>query len=118
MTRRLAVVALLLLPLAGLAQEKKDEKKKDKPAFVGIQIALGKKEGEFLIMMAIPKSPAEKAGLKTGDVLVDINGTKPATLQTAVKVIRALKPGKKVKFEIIRDGKRKEVELVPDILSE
>jgi S1-C subfamily serine protease len=95
-------VALLLSP--GQAEQK--------TSYIGVQIAQDDEKAVF-IQIAIAGGPADKAGLKTGDVLVKINDVKPADIQTAVKVIQALKPGKKVKFLIKRDGKEKEIDVTP-----
>ncbi|ADU97050.1 DegQ family serine endoprotease [Thermovibrio ammonificans] len=66
----------------------------------------GVKEG-VLVTKVMPGSPAEKGGLKSGDIIVEFNG-KPvknvADLQ--LKVINT-KPGTKVKITVIRDGERK-----------
>jgi C-terminal processing protease CtpA/Prc len=111
MARFVCLLVCLFTPAVLHAQEK--EKPKQKPAFLGVQIAVGKQEGTIIVTLVIPDSPAEKAGLKAGDRLVRVNGVKPATLATAVKVIRSLKPNKKAKLLIERDGKEKTVEAVP-----
>lgn len=111
MTRRLALLLVFALPMLGVAQEK--EKEKPRSSYLGVQIRAGTEKGTYLIMAAIKDSPAEKAGILPGDLILKINGTVPADLQTAVQVIRALKPGKKTKLLIKRDGKEKEIEVVP-----
>jgi S1-C subfamily serine protease len=105
---RIACVLLLLLPAVCLAEEEKP-----KPAYIGVQIGVGKEEGIIKVIVVINNSPAEKAGLKTGDRLVRINDVKPANIASAVRVIRSLKPGKKVKLLIERDGKEKTLDIVP-----
>src|SRR5947208_2413256 len=63
----LQTIALLLL-LAPATEDKK-------PAFVGVQIA--QNDDKVIIVMAVfNDSPAEKAGIKVGDVLVKINDVK------------------------------------------
>jgi S1-C subfamily serine protease len=97
---------VLLLTATASAEEK------PKPGYLGIQIARGE-EGVIVIAQVIDKSPAAKAGLKSGDRLVRINGVKPVTLVAAVAAVRSLKPGKKVKLLIERDGKEKTIEATP-----
>ena len=66
----------------------------------------GVKEG-VLVTKVMPNSPAEKGGLKAGDIIVEFNGEpvkNVADLQ--LKVINT-KPGEEVKITVIRDGKRK-----------
>jgi C-terminal processing protease CtpA/Prc len=105
--------ALFLLLSSSFVSAQEAEKPKPKPAMVGVQLAIGKDEGSIEIRMVINNSPAEKAGLKSGDILLRINGIKPANLVTTVRVIRALKPGKKATFLIERDGNEKTLEVVP-----
>jgi S1-C subfamily serine protease len=108
MTRRLFVLAALALVLAGPAwAQKKDQKK----GWFGVQIRQ-ETDGNITIMEVINDSPAEKGGLKAGDVILKINGVKPADLKTAVAVIAALKPKQKVKVQVRRQGKEKEVTVV------
>jgi C-terminal processing protease CtpA/Prc len=104
-----SLLIVLLAPAFVLAAEEE----KQKPSMIGVQIAVGKDEGTIVVRIVMDNSPAEKAGLKSGDVLKRINGIKPSDLSTTVKVIRSLKPGKKVKFLIERDGKEKTLEVVP-----
>ena len=54
-------------------------------------------------------SPADKAGLKAGDVISTANGTKIATPDELAKLVQAAKPGDKVTLSILRDGKDDEI---------
>lgn len=108
---RLAFVALVLVVATLGAEEKKT-----KPAYIGVQLRLATDEKSVLVMAVINDSPAEKAGLQGGDVLVEIGGLKPTDLKTAVEIIRALEPGKKVTFRVLRDRKEKEIEVTPGSL--
>ena len=59
-----------------------------------------------LVRSVMPNSPAEKAGLEPGDVILKLNGqaiTDPASLQG---VVEQLSVGKSYPLEIVRDGKR------------
>ncbi len=84
-----------------------------KMAFVGLQISSAVKAGELVITVVLPDSPAEKAGIKGGDVLLKIDGVTFDTLRTAVDAIRALKPGKKAALRVRRDGKEMDIEVIP-----
>src|SRR5262245_50227954 len=108
MIRRAFVLTALALLLAGPAwAQKKDEKK----GWFGVQIRQ-ETDGNITITQVINDSPAEAAGLKAGDVILKVNGVKPADLKTAVEVIGALKPKQKVKVQVRRQGKDKEVTVV------
>jgi Do/DeqQ family serine protease len=50
-------------------------------------------------------SPAEKAGIKTGDVIVNIDGKSIQDRVAAMAAIAALKPGQKSTFGVIRNQK-------------
>jgi S1-C subfamily serine protease len=109
MHRIIPTMILLLAPSFVLAADEK----KPKPSMIGVQIALGKDESTIVVRIVIDNSPAEKAGLKSGDILKSINGIKSIGLAATVKVIRSLGPGKKVKIVVERDGKEKTLEVVP-----
>src|SRR5204862_628536 len=98
----------LLLPALAPAEDAPKKK-----AYFGIMIGTGEEKGTVVVLGVISDSPAEKGGLKVGDVLVKVNDTKPADLNAVVKVIGALEPGKKVKVVDLRDGKEKTLEVVP-----
>ena len=52
-------------------------------------------------------SAAEKAGLKHGDVIVELDGKPVEKVKELQKRVGMLKPGTKVKIVVLRDGKRK-----------
>ncbi len=69
--------------------------------------ALGvpKDRGE-LIRSVEPNQPAAKAGIKTGDVIVALDGKEVTPDQTLSYLAANAKPGSRVSVELIRDGKR------------
>lgn len=58
----------------------------------------------------VPGSPADKAGLKDGDVILKWDDSDVASLYTLTDLLKAGKPGQKVKLLVTRDGKNVEVE--------
>lgn len=54
----------------------------------------------------VPGSPAEKAGLRAGDVLMEIDGKALASLQEYSAVLKTLTPGQSVAIVFERDGQR------------
>jgi carboxyl-terminal processing protease len=70
---------------------------------IGVEIAL--KDGILTVITPMVGTPAEAAGIKTGDKIVKIDGkvTKSISLNDAVKQMRG-KPGSIVKLTIWRDG--------------
>lgn len=58
-----------------------------------------------------PKSPAEKAGLKSGDIILNFNG-KQVTDSTHLKLeVARAKPGETVPVKVLRDGSAKTFEV-------
>ena len=53
-------------------------------------------------------TPAEKAGMKEGDLIVEFNGTEVRDVQHLRTLVAHEGPGKKVKIKALRDGKEKE----------
>ncbi len=66
------------------------------------------KEG-VLIADVSKDSPADKAGLKDGDVIIKLNGKKVKNSTQLRNDIASTRPGTKVKLTILRDGKEKEI---------
>ncbi|PIY70372.1 hypothetical protein COY89_01540 [Candidatus Roizmanbacteria bacterium CG_4_10_14_0_8_um_filter_36_36] len=94
-----------------------DENKQSKDdlggKFEGIGAQLGLKDNQIIIVAPLKNSPAETAGVKSGDVIskVDKQSTKNWTLTQAVAKIRGPK-GTKVKLGLLRNGKEVNVEIV------
>jgi serine protease Do len=78
--------------------------------------SFGLKESEgALVSDIMEQSPAEKAGIKTGDVIISYNGKKIKDMDTLPRLVGSTEIGKKVKVGIIRDGKQIETEVVIEI---
>jgi serine protease Do len=60
-----------------------------------------------LVAKVMPDSPAEKAGFKAGDVVIQFNGTEIARSSDLPPLVGVSPVGKKVKVEILRKGKTK-----------
>jgi aminopeptidase YwaD len=65
-----------------------------------------------LISGASPGSPAEKAGFKSGDRILEFNGHKLDGLEALAEAMVGPKPGDKIKVVFLRDGVEKTVEMV------
>ncbi len=71
----------------------------------------GVKDGKGLLVSRVTKdSPAEKAGLKVGDVILKADGQKTETLRDLIGRIQKLREGDKIKLDILRDKKSMTVE--------
>jgi len=60
-------------------------------------------------------SPAEKAGLKGGDIIVEFAGQKIANIYDYTYAMDAVKIGQPVKVIVLRDGKRVELTATPEV---
>lgn len=73
----------------------------------------GLKETEGALVSDVTEDgPAEKAGIKRGDVIVSFNGKAIKEVDTLPKLVGATEIGKKSKVGIIRDKKSLEMEVV------
>lgn len=78
---------------------------------LAIYFGLSGKEGA-LVIKVLKDGPAEKAGLKDGDVILSFDGRKIKNVQELVKLAGNAEVGTKVKLGILRDKKQKEIEVV------
>lgn len=54
-------------------------------------------------------SPAEKAGLKSGDIILDLNGAPVTDSRDLSLKISTMSPGNVVRLKVVRDGKEQDV---------
>src|SRR5467141_2241750 len=60
-----------------------------------------------LVGEVTPKSPSEKAGVKTADVITGVNGKKISDARELRLMIGSMAPGTRAQVEVNRDGQRK-----------
>ena len=60
-----------------------------------------------LVGEVTPRSPAEKAGIKTGDVIATANGKKISDARELRLLIGSMAPGTKAQIEVNREGQKK-----------
>lgn len=75
-------------------------------AFLGVSVAdaVGGTSGAVVASITVG-SPADKAGLKEGDLITKINDKVVDSAEALVGTIRSSRPGDKVTIEYLRDGK-------------
>jgi serine protease Do len=59
-----------------------------------------------LVGQVVPDSPAEKAGLKAGDVIIEYNGKEVSQMSMLPAMVANTSVGEKAKLVLIRDGKK------------
>jgi carboxyl-terminal processing protease len=76
--------------------------------FGGLGIEVGMEDGFVKVVSPIEDTPAYRAGLKTGDLIIKLDDTpvKGMNLNDAVKLMRG-KPGTQIKLTILRKGDQK-----------
>lgn len=71
-----------------------------------------------LVAQVRPDSPAEKAGFKSGDVVVEFNGQSIETSSRLPHIVGRLEPGSEAEAVILREGKRKTLDVTVGELPE
>jgi serine protease Do len=73
---------------------------------------LGLKSTQGALMADVVKgSPADKAGIKPGDVVVALNGKPVSDANQLTRDVGAIPPNQSVRLEVLRDGKAQKVEV-------
>lgn len=81
------------------------------PPPVGVLgVLLGDAAGGGRILQVVPRSAAEKAGLKVNDLIVEVNGRRVANRDEAIAGVKQSRPGDQVRLAFNRDGQRRAVE--------
>jgi len=99
-----------------------DENKQSKDElggkFEGIGAQLGLKDNRVIVVAALKNSPAQKAGVQAGDLVIKVDDAsiKGWTLTQAVSKIRGPK-GTKVKLTLERAGKEIALEITRDVIN-
>ena len=83
----------------------------------GVGIQIGIRDGRKVVIAPFAGTPADRAGVKAGDVILKVNKTPagPLTLEKVAGTIRG-EPGTKVTIEFGRGEKTYEVELTREII--
>lgn len=87
-------------------------------SFEGIGAELGKQDDFVVIIAPIAGTPADKAGLRPKDIIIEINGENASgiSITEAVKKIRGPKDSE-VKLKLVRDGQPIEVAITRGVIS-
>jgi serine protease Do len=121
--RVFAVISAIsvILPLSASGQDRPPDQFRRFPdlmmlagrgAEIGVQITDGK-DGGVVIEEVRPDSPAEKAGLKRSDVVVEFDGERVRSARQFGRLVQETPPGRTVKATIMRGGQKKDVQITP-----
>ncbi|HRQ72264.1 MAG TPA: trypsin-like peptidase domain-containing protein [Phycisphaerales bacterium] len=61
--------------------------------------------GGVVVTRVVPGSPAERAGLRTGDVITRYRGRAVASEDQLVRAVQFTPPGSEVEMDVVRDGR-------------
>ena len=88
--------------------------------FGGLGIEVGYEDGFVKVISPIDDTPAQRAGVKAGDLIIKLDGksVKGISLMEVVKMMRG-KPGSEIVLTILREGKEKPFNLtvVRDVIT-
>ena len=95
------------------AEDYKDLQVGTKGEFGGLGIEVGMEDGFVKVIAPIDDTPAQRAGVRSGDLIVRLDDTpvKGLSLNDAVKLMRG-KPGTSLELTIIREGEEKPIKIV------
>ncbi|WP_455481086.1 Do family serine endopeptidase [Bartonella sp. B12(2025)] len=81
------------------------------PVTEEISESMGLKEAKGALVIDPLKGPAEKAGIKTGDVIISVNSEKIIDARDLAKRIASIRPGETVTLGIWRSGKEDHIKI-------
>lgn len=84
-------------------------KENNLPVDYGAVIIRGNGIGQLAV---VPGSPADKAGLKENDIILEINGTRIDENNTVVSLIQKYKVGEDVQLKVSSGGKEKTIKVI------
>jgi serine protease Do len=59
-------------------------------------------------------SPATRAGLQKGDVVVEFDGERTRSARQFTRLVRETAPGRAVKMTVVRDGSKRTIDVTPE----
>jgi serine protease Do len=125
----LAGAALVTVALAPTVYGQRDDRSQNRSvtilagrgASIGVSIrdvmpaeAGGQPQAGVLVDEVRPESPADKAGIKRGDVVIEFDGERVRSARQFSRLVQESTPGRTVKATIVREGRRSDVQVTPD----
>ena len=86
--------------------------------FEGVGMEVGLREGEIRVISPIPNTPADRAGMRPGDVILSVDevSTEGMSIEEAVSIIRGPK-GEPVTLKIARKDLELEIVIIRDVIN-
>ena len=80
--------------------------------FMGVQLAQASVKNGVKVDVVMPGLPADNAGVKVGDIIIEVNGTKTPNRVKLVEVVSKKRPGSKIDVVVLRGSKNKNLQIV------
>ena len=98
--------------------QKADTQAQERPraglrAYLGTVPDYGEEVTGVLISGATSGAPADKAGLKAGDVIVELAGKKIENIYDYTFILGAMKVGQETEITVLRKGERVTMKILP-----
>jgi carboxyl-terminal processing protease len=71
---------------------------------VGIGVLLGLRDEQVVVVSVISGGPADRAGIRSGDSIVAVDGTKVGSPSQLAAILAHHKPGDTLSFAVVRSG--------------
>ncbi len=101
------------------AKETKELQVQTNGEFGGLGITVGMKDGALTVIAPLEGTPADKAGIQAGDIILKINelASMGMTIDKAVSIMRG-KPNTSIELTLVREGESKplKIEIIRDII--
>ncbi|MBL8834258.1 MAG: serine protease [Rhodospirillales bacterium] len=96
--------------LAPILADLIDDGKSSGPVRPWLGMTVEAVQGRLFVVRVTPDGPAEKAGIRRGDMIAAVKGTRPDTLDELFRALWAQGPaGATLEFDLLRDGEVKKM---------
>ena len=81
---------------------------------IGVTVRDQTSDAGVLIESVREGTPATRAGLQKGDIVVEFDGEQARSARQFTRLVRETAPGRSVKMTVVRDGSRRTLDITPE----
>jgi membrane-associated protease RseP (regulator of RpoE activity) len=85
--------------------------RRTRPSYFGVRFDYNDTKNGLRVISVAADSPAQKAGLQDGDVVLELAGAKVTERSELATILRENKPGSKIAVKFTRDGEEQTIEV-------